>query len=50
MVAVKAANVPVERRLYDGVAHEFFGIGAVIDKAPTAQQSAGDRLGAALGS
>ncbi|WP_411282251.1 alpha/beta hydrolase [Gemmatimonas sp.] len=47
--ALKAANVSVERKLYAGVAHEFFGMGAVIDKAKDAEQYAGDRLKAALG-
>lgn len=47
--ALKAANVPVERRVYDGVAHEFFGMGAVVAKAMDATQYAGARLKAALG-
>ncbi|WP_309671932.1 alpha/beta hydrolase [Gemmatimonas sp.] len=47
--ALKAANVPVERRVYDGVAHEFFGMGAVISKATDATQYAGARLKAAFG-
>ncbi|MEO7521433.1 MAG: alpha/beta hydrolase [Gemmatimonas sp.] len=47
--ALKAANVSVERKLYDGVTHEFFGMGAVIDKARDASQYAGDRLKTALG-
>ncbi|WP_373071143.1 alpha/beta hydrolase [Gemmatimonas sp.] len=47
--ALKAANVAVERKLYVGVAHEFFGMGAVIDKAKDAEQYAGDRLKAAFG-
>jgi acetyl esterase/lipase len=42
--ALTAANVSVERKLYDGVAHEFFGMAAVVDKAKEAQQYAGDRL------
>jgi acetyl esterase len=48
--ALKAANVPVERKVYDGVTHEFFGMGAVIDKARDAEQYVGNRLKAALGS
>ena len=48
--ALKAANVPVERRLYDGVAHEFFGAAAAVDKAKDAQAYAGSRLRAAFGS
>ncbi|HUQ83886.1 MAG TPA: alpha/beta hydrolase [Gemmatimonadaceae bacterium] len=46
--ALRAANVPVERKLYDGVTHEFFGMAAVVDKAKDAQQYAGDRLKAAF--
>jgi acetyl esterase len=47
--ALKAAGVPVERRNYDGVAHEFFGAAAVLAKAREAQRFAGDRLTAAFG-
>ncbi|HYW32669.1 MAG TPA: alpha/beta hydrolase [Gemmatimonas sp.] len=47
--SLKSAGVSVERRVYGGVAHEFFGMGAVIDKAKDAQQYAGDRLKAAFG-
>jgi len=47
--ALKAANVSVERKLYDGVTHEFFGLGAVLDKARDANQYAGDRLKQAFG-
>ena len=47
--ALRAANVPVERRLYDGVAHEFFGMAAVEAKAKDAQAYAGERLKAAFG-
>ncbi|GLC24491.1 alpha/beta hydrolase [Roseisolibacter agri] len=47
--ALKAANVPVERRLYDGVAHEFFGAAAVVDRARDAQAYAGARLKTAFG-
>ena len=47
--ALRAANVDVERRVYDGVAHEFFGMGAVLDKAKEANQYAGDRLKKAFG-
>ena len=47
--ALKAANVSVERKVYDGVTHEFFGMGGVVDKAKDAEQYAGDRLKAALG-
>ena len=48
--ALKQANVSVERKVYDGATHEFFGMGAVVDKAKDAEQYAGDRLKAALGS
>jgi acetyl esterase/lipase len=47
--ALRDAGVAVERRVYDGVAHEFFGMAAVEDKAKEAQQYAGDRLKASLG-
>ena len=39
-----AAGVPVRSRTYDGVTHEFFGMGAVVDKAKDAQQFAAERL------
>ena len=42
--ALVAADVEVERRDYDGVAHEFFGCAAVLDKAREAQRFAGERL------
>jgi len=48
--ALKKANVPVERREYEGVTHEFFGAAAVIQKAKEAQAYAGQRLKAAFGS
>ena len=47
--ALQQAGVQVEHRKYDGVAHEFFGQAAVVDKAKEAQQYAGDRLKAAFG-
>ena len=47
--ALKAANVPVERRVYGGVTHEFFGMAAVVRKAADAQQYAGARLRQAFG-
>lgn len=46
--ALKAANVEVERKVYDGVTHEFFGMAAVVDKAKDAQQYAADRLKSAF--
>jgi acetyl esterase/lipase len=42
--ALRKARVPVERRNYDGVTHEFFGTAAVVAKAREAQSWAGDRL------
>src|SRR5688572_14287290 len=42
--ALNAAGVPVERRDYDGVVHEFFGMGAVVAKAREAMEYAGERL------
>jgi acetyl esterase/lipase len=46
--ALNTAGVPVERREYEGVAHEFFGAAAVLDKARQAQAFAGERLRAAF--
>lgn len=46
--ALKDAGVPVERRDYEGVAHEFFGAAAVLHKAREAQDWAGGRLRAAF--
>lgn len=42
--ALEAAGVDVERRDYEGVAHEFFGCAAVLAKAREAQHFAGERL------
>ena len=42
--ALRKARVPVERRNFDGVTHEFFGMAAVVGKAREAQAWAGDRL------
>jgi len=47
--ALKAAQVPVERKLYTGVTHEFFGTAAVVTKAKEAQAYAGQRLKGAFG-
>jgi acetyl esterase/lipase len=47
--ALKSAGVSVERRLYPGVTHEFFGTAAVVQKAQDAQKYAGERLKASLG-
>lgn len=45
---LKDAGVDVRYQNYDGVTHEFFGMGAVVDKAKQAVQLAGDRLKAAF--
>ena len=42
--ALRKARVPVERRNFDGVTHEFFGMAAVVEKAREAQAWAGARL------
>ncbi|HMN82653.1 MAG TPA: alpha/beta hydrolase [Burkholderiaceae bacterium] len=47
--ALRAAGIPVERRDYEGVAHEFFGAAAVLQKARDAQAWAGERLRQAFG-
>ncbi|WP_206733659.1 alpha/beta hydrolase [Pseudoxanthomonas composti] len=47
--ALKDANVPVERKIYTGVTHEFFGAAAVVEKAKEAQVYAGQRLRASFG-
>ncbi|GAC1688665.1 MAG: hypothetical protein NVS9B3_07240 [Gemmatimonadaceae bacterium] len=41
---LKAAGVPVDQKTYDGVTHEFFGMGTVVDKARDAEQMAADAL------
>ncbi|MBC7468499.1 MAG: alpha/beta hydrolase, partial [Ramlibacter sp.] len=46
--ALKKAGVSVERKLYDGVTHEFFGMAAVVQKAKDAQEYAGQRLKASF--
>ena len=46
--ALKKAGVAVERKLYDGVTHEFFGMAAVVQKAKDAQEYAGQRLKASF--
>lgn len=47
--ALRTAGVPVERRDYDGVTHEFFGTAAVVQKARDAQAWAGERLRGSFG-
>ncbi|MFD0740385.1 alpha/beta hydrolase [Lysobacter koreensis] len=44
---LRESGVPVELKTYDGVAHEFFGMGAAVDKAKQAQAFVGERLRAA---
>jgi len=39
-----AAGVSVTQKTYDGVTHEFFGMGAVIDKAMAAEQMGANAL------
>lgn len=41
---LRAASVEVTVQRYDGVTHEFFGMGAVVDKAKEAQQFVGEKL------
>jgi acetyl esterase len=42
--ALKKAGVKVDYKLYTGVTHEFFGMGAVVPKAKDAEQFAADGL------
>jgi len=46
---LKEAGVPVERRVYTGITHEFFGAAAVVKKAEEAQVWSGERLRQAFG-
>ena len=41
---LRAAGVTVNQKTFEGVTHEFFGMGAVVDKAMTAEQMAADAL------
>ena len=41
---LKSAGVEVDYKNYEGVAHEFFGMGAVVDEAKQAEQQAADGL------
>lgn len=45
---LREAGVPVTYKLYDGVTHEFFGMGAVVDKAKQAVALAGQDLKASF--
>ncbi len=42
--ALKNAGVAAEQKTYEGVTHEFFGMGAVVDQAKEAEQMAADEL------
>ena len=44
VAAYKKAGVPVEHRTYDGVTHEFFGMGTVVADAKAAEDYANSRL------
>ena len=46
---MKSAGIDVERKVYSGVTHEFFGMSAVLEQAQQAQQFAADRLKASFG-
>lgn len=41
---LQAAGVPVERRVYEGVTHEFFGMNILLEEAEAAQEFAASRL------
>ena len=45
---LKAAGVQVERKVYPGVTHEFFGMGAVVAKAKDAETAGASALADAL--
>ena len=47
--ALEQAGVKVDRKVYKGTTHEFFGTAAVVDDAEDAQAWAGKRLRASLG-
>lgn len=47
---LRTAGVTAEQRTFDGVAHEFFGMGAIVDKGMAANQMAADALKSAFGS
>ncbi|WP_051286368.1 alpha/beta hydrolase [Salinimicrobium terrae] len=42
--SLEAAGVPVDRRVYEGVTHEFFGMNALLEEAVAAQLFAASRL------
>ena len=49
MERMQAAGVPVEREVYGGVTHEFFGMAAILEQAVQAQDFAVRRLKQAFG-
>ena len=46
---ITAAGVPVTYKLYEGVTHEFFGMGAVVADARAAEELVGQQLKRAFG-
>ena len=46
---LQAAGVKVQYKVYDGVTHEFFSMGAVIDESKQAEEFAAEQLKAAFG-
>lgn len=46
--ALESAGVKSEKKSYDGVTHQFFGTGAYVAEAKTAEEYAGGRLKSAL--
>lgn len=46
---LEAAGVTTSQKTYEGVTHEFFGMGLVVDKASAAQKMAADALKSAFG-
>lgn len=47
--ALAAAGIDVECQLFEGVAHEFFGMGAVVEEARQAVSLAAERFSASFG-
>ncbi|MEO6057229.1 MAG: alpha/beta hydrolase [Gemmatimonadales bacterium] len=47
--ALETAGVDTKQKTYDGVTHEFFGMGSVLDEAKDAEQMAADGLKSAFG-
>ena len=41
---LQAAGVPVQYKMYSGVTHEFFGMGAVVNEAKQAEEFAAEGL------